>query len=74
MLRVIRVRYENGVLKPLEQLDVKEGEELQVILKVDEKSVARRLYGVLKRRRPELTKREFLEVIEEIENEGFRGL
>jgi len=33
MARVIRVRYENGVLKPLEKLDFKEGEELIVVVK-----------------------------------------
>ena len=30
MSRVIRVRYENGVLKPLEHLDLREGEEVRV--------------------------------------------
>ncbi len=72
--RVVRVRYENGVLKPLEHLDIREGEELQVILKTSEGSIARKFYGILKKRRPELTREEFLEVIEEIENEDFRGL
>ena len=33
MARVIRVRYENGVLKPLEKLDFKEGEELIIVVK-----------------------------------------
>ena len=33
MARVIRVRYENGVLKPLDKLDFKEGEELIVVVK-----------------------------------------
>ena len=32
MTRVIRVRYENGVLKPLEKLDLREGEELEIII------------------------------------------
>ena len=31
--RVIRVRYEGGVLRPLERLDLREGEELTVIVK-----------------------------------------
>ncbi len=31
--RVVRVRYENGVLKPLEELDLREGEELTIIIK-----------------------------------------
>ena len=33
MGRVVRARYENGVLKPLEKLDLKEGEEVIVVLK-----------------------------------------
>ena len=31
MARIIRVRYENSVLKPLEKLNFKEGEELIVV-------------------------------------------
>ncbi len=30
MSRIIRVRYENGVLKPLEPLDLREGEEVRI--------------------------------------------
>ncbi|MCD6095155.1 MAG: antitoxin family protein, partial [Thermoprotei archaeon] len=30
MVRVIRVRYENGVLKPLEKLEFEEGKELLI--------------------------------------------
>ncbi len=33
MIKAIRVRYENGVLKPLEKLELREGEELIVIVK-----------------------------------------
>ncbi|MCE4619398.1 MAG: antitoxin family protein [Desulfurococcales archaeon] len=33
MARVVRVRYERGVLKPLEELDLNEGEELTVVIK-----------------------------------------
>ena len=32
MPRLIRVRYENGVLKPLEPLDLREGSELRIVL------------------------------------------
>ena len=32
MSRTIRVRYENGVLKPLEPVDLEDGMELQVVL------------------------------------------
>ncbi len=74
MSKVIRVRYEKGVLKPLEPLELMEGEEVQVILKTSEDSLAKRLYGVAKKRRPSLTKSEFLKVIEEIEDENIRGL
>jgi len=72
--KVIRVRYEKGVLKPLEPLELMEGEEVQVILKTSEDSLAKRLYGVAKKRRPSLTRIEFLKVIEEIEDEDIRGL
>jgi len=74
LFRAVCMRCENGVLEPLEKLDVREGEELQVVLKIGEESIARRFYGVLKKRRPEVTREEFLEVVEEIENEDFRGL
>jgi len=73
LTKVIRVRYENGVLKPLEHLELEEGEEVEVILKTGGSSLAQKLYGIAKKRRPELTKDEFLKVIEEIENEGIRG-
>ncbi len=33
MARIVRARYEDGVLKPLEKLDLKEGEEVIVVLK-----------------------------------------
>ena len=33
MTRIVRAKYENGVLKPLEKLDLKEGEEVIVALK-----------------------------------------
>ena len=33
MSRVIRVRYEKGVLRPLEKLDLEEGEELVVFIR-----------------------------------------
>ena len=33
MARVIRVRYEKGVLKPLEELDLEEGEELDIVIR-----------------------------------------
>ena len=33
MAKVIRVKYENGVLKPLEPVDLEEGEELVVVVR-----------------------------------------
>ena len=33
MARIVRARYENGVLKPLEKLDFREDEEVIVVLK-----------------------------------------
>jgi len=32
MARVVRARYENGVLKPLERLDLGEGEEVRILI------------------------------------------
>ena len=47
MYRVIRVRYEKSVLKPLEPLDLREGEELVVEVKGSRRGL-RRFYGILK--------------------------
>ncbi len=33
MSKIIRVRYENGVLKPLEPVELREGEELVVFIR-----------------------------------------
>jgi len=50
--KVVRARYENGVLKPLEPLELTEGEE--VILEVKEKpsSGLRRFFGIVKTSKP----------------------
>ncbi len=72
MSKVIRVRYEKGVLKPLEPIDLKEGEEVQVVIQSSE-SIAERFYGIARKHRPDLDNEEFLEVLEEIEDEGLRG-
>jgi len=32
MARVVRARYENGVLRPLERLDLVEGEEVRILI------------------------------------------
>ena len=66
MSKVIRVRYENGVLKPLEKLELDEGEEVEVVIRRRPSQV----FGVLLRRRPELRPEEVDRIIEEIEDEG----
>jgi len=58
--------------KPLEPLDLREGEEVQVDVRTSEGSVARRFYGIAKKRRSELSRDELLKVIEEIGNENLR--
>ena len=48
MSKVIRVRYEKGVLKPLEPLEFREGEEVLVkIIAVEERRLLRRHRGAL---------------------------
>ncbi len=64
--KVIRVRYEKGVLKPLEELDLEEGEEVEVVIRRRPSQV----FGVLLRRRPELKPEEVDRIIKEIEDEG----
>ena len=32
MARVVRTRYERGVLRPLEKLDLREGEEVRIVV------------------------------------------
>ncbi|RLF18320.1 MAG: hypothetical protein DRZ82_08480 [Thermoprotei archaeon] len=66
MIRVIRARYKNGVLKPLEKLDLREGEEVEVVIR---RSTIR-VFGSLLRRRPDLKLEDVDKIIEEIENEG----
>ena len=48
-VRVVRVRYENGVLKPLEPLDIEEGKELIVeIIDVEERrKIIEKYKGIL---------------------------
>jgi len=72
MSRAIRVRYEKGVFKPLEPVDLEEGKEVQIIIRSSE-SNADKFYGIVRKHRPDIKREEFLEVLEEIEDEGFRG-
>jgi predicted DNA-binding antitoxin AbrB/MazE fold protein len=71
--RVIRARYENGVLKPLEPLELEEGEEVQIIIRPSG-LISERFYGIVKKHRPNLSREGFLEILEEIEDESIRGL
>ena len=47
MSKVIRVRYEKGVLKPLEPLDLEEGEEVRVKIERSVRERLRDLIGIL---------------------------
>ena len=72
MSKVIRAKYEKGVLKPLEPLELREGEEVQIVIQPSE-SVAEKFYGIARKHRPDLGKEKFLRVLEEVEDEGLRG-
>ncbi len=45
--RVIRVRYERGVLKPLGSVDLEEGKEYKVIVEEDIDELIKKYKGVL---------------------------
>ncbi len=47
MSKVIRVRYENGVLKPLSSVNLKEGREYKVIVEEDIDELIKKYKGVL---------------------------
>jgi len=49
MPRVIRVKYENGVLKPLEPLELEEGEEVLITIKRDMRKILKKYRGILGR-------------------------
>jgi len=70
--KVVRVKYEKGVLKPLEPLNLKEGEELQIVIQPSG-SIAEKFYGIARKHKPNLGKEELLEILEEVEDEGLRG-
>jgi len=65
MVRVIRIRYENGVLKPLEKLEFEEGKELLIrIIDIEERRrMLRRYKGIL----GPVDERVLEEALEEIE-------
>jgi len=47
MTKVVKVRYERGLLKPLEPVDLDEGEEVLIIIKRDIRKVLEKYRGVL---------------------------
>ena len=70
MLRVIRVKYEEGVLKPLEPLELREGAELRVVLLApikDRRQIIERYKGFM----GEATKEEIDQLLLEAEFEDF---
>jgi predicted DNA-binding antitoxin AbrB/MazE fold protein len=60
--KVIRVKYEKGLLKPLDPLDAKEGEIL--LVRVVDKNLADRVFGSIK-----IDKRKLEETLREAEDE-----
>ena len=61
MYKVVKVRYEDGVLKPLEPLDLEEGEEALITIRRDIGKVLKKYRGALGRS----SIRELLEIEEE---------
>jgi predicted DNA-binding antitoxin AbrB/MazE fold protein len=61
MVMKIRTKaiYENGILRPMEKLDLKEGEEVELELK---KSITERTFGII-----QLEHEEIEEIIEDTE-------
>ena len=47
MSKVVRVRYEKGVLRPLEPLDLEEGEEALITIKRDIRRILKKYRGAL---------------------------
>ena len=45
--RIVRARYEGGVLKPLEPLDLKDGEEVKIVIERRLRDKLKGLIGVL---------------------------
>jgi len=45
--KVIRARYEKGMLKPLDDVNLEEGEEVLISIKRDIRSILRRYKGAL---------------------------
>ena len=59
MSKIIRVRYENGVLKPLEPIEFNEGEELILEVKnVHHVRGIRKFFGIIKAKKHRTRKKE----------------
>lgn len=58
------MRYEKGVLKPLEPLDLREGEELVVEVKGSRRGL-RRFYGILKAENLGVLEEDYYEYVSE---------
>ena len=70
MAKVIEAIYENGVFKPLEKVDLREGEIVEIEIK--EKRIGDRFYRVLEeleKRAPKV--RNAFKVLEEIRNDRY---
>jgi len=61
MSKVVKVRYERGLLKPLEPVDLEEGEEVLITIKRDIRKVLEKYRGIL----GESSVKELLEIEEE---------
>ena len=66
MAKVVRAVYEKGVIKPLEPLNLREGE---VILVAIQRPV-RELFGILRKRNPRVRPEDVERVIEEVKDAG----
>ncbi len=66
MPKVIRVRYEKEMLKPLEPVDLEEGE----VLLVSIRRPIRELFGILQKRNSQIKAEDVEKVIEEVEDES----
>jgi len=49
MSKIVRARYENGVLRPLKPVDLEEGEEVLITVRRDVRKVIRKYRGILGR-------------------------
>jgi len=64
--KVIRVKYEKGLLKPLEPVELEEGREYKVVIEEDIDELVKKYRGVLGKSSVE----EFLELEEEAQTQS----